>query len=93
MNKDILNKASLLREQIEKEEIVKEYLRVKKIFEDNEELKKIREEIARLYSQNKIKEHKALKEQYENIPLVQNYYSLKEEVISLFNQIKEILDV
>lgn len=93
MNKDILNKASLLREEIEKEEIVKEYLRVKKIFEDNEELKKIREEIAKLYAQNKIKEHKALKEQYENIPLVQNYYSLKEEVISLFNQIKEILDV
>lgn len=93
MNNEILKQASILREELEKEEVIKEYLRIKKIFEDNEELKKMREEIARLYSLNKIKEHKALKEQYENIPLVKNYYSLKEEVMDLYKEIVEILDI
>lgn len=93
MNNEILKQASILREELEKEEVIKEYLRIKKIFEDNEELKNMREEIARLYSLNKIKEHKALKEEYENIPLVKIYYSLKEEVKDLYKEIIEILDI
>ena len=93
MNNSIKTSALELREALLNEEVVKEYLRLKTLFENNIELKEKRDKIASLYANKQFEEHKKLKEEYENIPLVKNVYLLKEEVMNLLKEIKEILDV
>lgn len=93
MNNLIKTSTLELREALLNEEVVKEYLRLKTLFENNIELKEKRDKIASLYANKQFDEHKKLKEEYENIPLVKNVYLLKEEVMNLLKEIKEILDV
>lgn len=93
MNNSIKTSTLELREALLNEEAVKEYLRLKALLESNDELKKMRDRIASLYASKQFEEHKKLKEEYENVPLVKNVYSLKEEVMNLLKEIKEILDV
>lgn len=93
MNNQLNEKVLTLKTQLYEEEVVKEYLRLKKIFYENEELSLMRKEIATLYSLKKYEEHKKLKEEYENIPLVKNFYTLKEELYDLFKEIINLLDI
>ncbi|MBR2507889.1 MAG: YlbF family regulator [Bacilli bacterium] len=93
MNNQLNEKVLDLKTQLYEEEVVKEYLRLKKIFYENEELSLMRKEIATLYSLKKYEEHKKLKEEYENIPLVKNFYTLKEELYDLFKEIINLLDI
>ena len=93
MNNQLNEKVLALKTQLYEEEVVKEYLRLKKIFYENEELSLMRKEIATLYSLKKFEEHKKLKEEYENIPLVKNFYTLKEELYDLFKEIINLLDI
>lgn len=93
MNNRLNEKVLALKTQLYEEEVVKEYLRLKKIFYENKELSFMRKEIATLYSLKKYEEHKKLKEEYENIPLVKNFYTLKEELYDLFKEIINLLDI
>ena len=93
MNNQLNGKVLALKTQLYEEEVVKEYLRLKKIFYENEELSLMRKEIATLYGLKKYEEHKKLKEEYENIPLVKNFYTLKEELYDLFKEIINLLDI
>lgn len=93
MNNQLNEKVLALKTQLYEEEVVKEYLRLKKIFYENEELSLMRKEIATLYSLKKYEEHKKIKEEYENIPLVKNFYTLKEELYDLFKEIINLLDI
>lgn len=93
MNNQLNGKVLALKTQLYEEEVVKEYLRLKKIFYENEELSLMRKEIATLYNLKKYEEHKKLKEEYENIPLVKNFYTLKEELYDLFKEIINLLDI
>lgn len=68
-----------------------EFLRLKECFEKDEDLKIMRQEIARLTNEGKIKERDNLIEIYNSHPLVSNYQLAREEVISLLTQIKNIL--
>ena len=89
---EILNKAKEIREEVDSLPQVKEYYRLKELYENDDELKRLRGEIARLASEGKNKERKALLEIYNSHPLVSNYNQAKEEVIILLNEIKIILD-
>ena len=51
----------------------------------------MRKDIARLTSEGKNKEHDALIDIYNSHPIVVNYQQAREEVISLLNEIKNIL--
>lgn len=89
---EILTKAKEIREEVDSLPQVKEYYRLKELYENDDELKRLRGEIARLASEGKNKQRKALLEIYNSHPLVSNYNQAKEEVIILLNEIKNILD-
>ena len=89
---EILTKAKEIREEVDNLPQVKEYYRLKELYEKDDELKRLRGEIARLASEGKNKQRKALLEIYNSHPLVSNYNQAKEEVIILLNEIKNILD-
>ena len=93
MNNSLIESALNLKSEIHKEELIQEYLRLKKLLSDNEELANKRLEIAKAYSNKEYERHKLLKNEYENIPLVKNFYTLKEEVYELFKEIIDILDI
>ena len=92
MNK-ILESASVLREELQRDERIKEYLNLKKLFEENDELVRIRKQLINLQKDNKIEEYTSLKTKYDSNPLVKNYYSSKEEVNDLIRDIIEVLDI
>ena len=80
-----------LKIELDKSEIVQEYLRLKQIVENDENLKAMRSDIARLASEGKTAEHDALLEIYNSHPVVVNYQQTKEEITSLLREIKDIL--
>ena len=83
--------AQELSDLIKKEPIVIEYLRLKELFENDNELADLRKQIA-VAAQNKDEEkHRQLKEMYDNHPLVNNFYLCKEEVMDLLSEIKNII--
>ena len=84
----ILNK---LKEELDNSQIIKEYLSLKEVLENDEELKVMRGEIARLTNENKTEEKESLLAVYNSHPIVVNYEQAREEVISLLKQIQDIL--
>ena len=89
MNK-IIEEAINLKAALLGEPLIQEYLRVKNIFENNKELKLKRDDIA-LAKSNNSADYLTLKKEYENHPLVVNYYTLKEEVYYLLKEIENEL--
>ena len=49
-----------LKKELDNSSIIQEYLNLKSVLENDEELKKMRDEIARLASENKLEERDAL---------------------------------
>ena len=92
MNDDIISQAKELRKSIDELPSVQEYCRVRALYENDKELKKMRSEIARLKNEGKEEERKNLLERYNKHPLVNNYEASKEEVISILSVIKNIID-
>ena len=80
-----------LSEELYKLPEVKEFLLLKEAVEKNAELKAMRLEIARLTNEGKKEEHDNLLSVYNSHPLVVNYLAMRDEVISLLSQIKDIL--
>lgn len=92
MNNSVLEQSlNQLKEELDNSKIIQEYLSLKNILENDEELKKLREEIARLTNENKVDEKEALLAIYNSHPVVVNYEQAREEVVALLNQIKKIL--
>lgn len=91
MNDDLELSLENLKKELDNSPIIQEYLSLKKIIENDEELKKTREDIARLTNDNKLEERDALLAIYNDHPIVINYEQAREEVINLLTQIKDIL--
>ena len=91
MNSDLEQSLEQLKSELDSSSVVMEYLSLKDVLEKNEELKRMRDEIARLTSENKIEERDALLTIYNSHPIVTNYEQAREEVVNLLNQIKNIL--
>ena len=88
---EIIKLSKELRESIDQLEEVQEYYRVKAIYDNDEELKRLRHEIARLKSEGKEEERKNLLALYNSHPLVVNYNASKEEVMSILRAIQDII--
>ena len=91
MNNDLEQSLEQLKSELDNSSIIQEYLNLKNVLENDQELKKMRDDIARLTSDNKIEERDALLAIYNSHPIVTNYEQAREEVVSLLNQIKDIL--
>lgn len=87
----VVEKAKELRKLINDTPEMQEYLKLKELYENDESLRQMRNDIARLENENKSEEKKNLLEIYNSHPLVSNFNSAKEEVFSLLETIKEIL--
>lgn len=87
----ILEKANELSDAIQETPEVKEYLKLKELIEKDEELKELRNNIARLTSENKLEERDNLLKIYNSNPLVNNYEIAKENVKALLKTVADIL--
>ena len=92
MNDPIIDKAKEVRSSLEELEEVKEYLKLKTLLENDESLRKMRLDIARLKAENKIEERDNLLNIYNSHPLVNNFYIAKEEVKAILKNIKTMLE-
>lgn len=88
----LIKEAKELREDIDSLNEVQEYYRLKKLYENDEELKQMRLEIARLKQQGKEEERNNLLAIYNSHPLVNNYELAKAEVESILLAIKNIIN-
>ena len=84
---DPIEQAKIVKSKLDEHEVTKEYVRLKNLFENDEELKRMRRDIARLASEGKEKEADNLRGLYNKHPLVNNYYEAKEEYQRLVSTI------
>ena len=84
---DPIEQAKIVKSKLDEHEVTKEYVRLKNLFENDEELKRMRRDIARLASEGKEKEADNLRDLYNKHPLVNNYYEAKEEYQHLVSTI------
>ena len=91
MNDELELALQELKGELDNSKIIQEYLSLKTALENDGELKRLREEIARLTNENKTEEKEAILAIYNSHPIVINYEQAREEVINLLNQIKDIL--
>ena len=87
----IIQLAKELRKEIDDLPEMKEYLKLKQLLEDNRELKNMRSDIARLTNEGKLKERDNLLSIYNSHPLVNNFYLAKEEIKTILQTIKNII--
>lgn len=81
-----------LKSKLDQLPLIEEFLRLKEVMENDEELKTMRQEIARLKAENKSEEHDVLLEIYNSNPIIVNYNLLREDVKNLLGEIKNILE-
>ena len=87
----IIEEAKSLRKDIDNLPEVIEYRRLKTLYESDEELARMRKEIARLKASGKEEERKSLLKIYESHPLVNNHEVAKQEVMDILLVIKNII--
>ena len=88
----ILEEAKSLRKDIDSLPEIQEYYRLKTLMENDEELKRLRLEIARLAKEGKTEERKNLLAIYNANPLVNNYNIAMEEAKSILRAVKDIIN-
>lgn len=89
---EILKLTDNLRQSLMDLSEIKEFLRLKDLYENNQELAEMRLNIARLTQDGKEAEKKNLLAIYNSHPLVVNYNAAKEEVYLILEAIKNIID-
>lgn len=87
----VIETSKELRQLIDEIPEVKEYLKLKELFENDETLKQLRSDIARLEKEGKREEKNNLLEIYNSHPLVNNFNIAKEEITNILQTIKQIL--
>ena len=88
----ILEEAKSLRKDIDSLPEIQEYYRLKTLMENDEELRRLRTEIARLAKEGKTEERKNLLAIYNANPLVNNYNVAMEEAKSILRAVKDIIN-
>ena len=88
----IIEEAKSLRNDIDSLSEIQEYCRLKTLMENDEELRRLRTEIARLAKEGKTEERKNLLAVYNANPLVNNYNIAMEEAKSILRAIKDIIN-
>ncbi len=88
----IIEEAKSLRNDVDSLPEIQEYYRLKTLMENDEELRRLRTEIARLAKEGKTEERKNLLAVYNANPLVNNYNIAMEEAKSILRAIKDIIN-
>ena len=88
----IIEEAKSLRNDIDSLPEIQEYYRLKTLMENDEELRRLRTEIARLAKEGKTEERKNLLAVYNSNPLVNNYNIAMDEAKSILRAIKDIIN-
>ena len=101
---DFENQLDICQKLLYDEPIVKEYFRLKNIVQNDSKLSLLDKEIHQrqhlmcihkndedIY-QNEKKIYDAQMAEFKSNPLVENYFQVREEVFSLLNEVKEILE-
>ena len=88
---NVIEQAKALRKSIDATPEAQEYYRLKTLYENDEELKQMRQNIARLKSEGKEEERNNLLAIYNSHPLVNNYMMAKEEAEHILLVIKNII--
>ena len=86
----IIEKANELKSTLYELEEFKEYFRLKKLVEESSEIKSLELHLKSL-DPNSREYHHLLKE-YESYPLIVNFNKAKEEVASILNLVKDIIE-
>ena len=89
---EVIEQAKKVKQELNSLPITKEFLQLKELYENDEELKRMRKDIAYLSSQGKKEEADNLRNIYNSHPLVNNYLLAKEEMKSLLMAIQNILE-
>ena len=92
MSDAVIEKTKEVRSSFEELPEVKEYLKLKELLENDQTLKQMRLDIARLKAEGKIEERDNLLKVYNSHPLVNNFYLAKEEVKSILKTIQSMLE-
>ena len=87
----IIEEAKSLRDDIDSLPEIKEYYRLKELYENDQTLKEMRRDIARLKNEGKEEERNNLLQIYNSHPLVNNYEMAKEEAERILLVIKNII--
>ena len=88
---NVIEQAKALRESIDATPEAQEYYRLKTLYENDEELKQMRQNIARLKSEGKEEERNNLLKIYYSHPLVNNFHIAEEELKELLRTIQSII--
>ena len=86
----IIEKANELKESLLETKEYQEYLRVKALYDSNEEIKSLRIQMVRAKDDPKLLEK--LTKEYESHPLVVNYEHALKEVESILRVVKDIIE-
>lgn len=92
MNNEVNNKVLELEASLKQSKEFQEYLSLKKIIEEDKELKKMRLNIAHLKKEGKEKERILALEEYNNNPLVHNFYELQEQIKEELLMLRDMID-
>ena len=84
---EVINAAKELKRAIDNLPLTKEYYFLSNLLENDESLKEMRKEIARLAFEGKEQERENLLKVYNNNPLVSNYQAIKSELTDLLKEI------
>ena len=89
---DSLKLAQDLKVEIEKEPLIIEYRRIKSLVDNDEDISRLKKEIALAKVNKEDALHKELLAKYHNHPLVSNLEVLKEEVNEYLLEISKIVN-
>ena len=87
----VLEKARELRIEIEKNPECLEYIKNKELLENNKDVYELKQNIANLKAQGKLKEASNLEKLYNGHPLVNNFEASKEALYELLKTIQNII--
>ena len=88
---EVIEQTKRVGEKLISTETYKEYNHLKTLYENDEELKRMRKEIARLEAEGKKEEANNLRNLYNAHPLVNNYYAAKDEFEQLLKAITNLI--
>ena len=89
---DPIEIAKELKEEILKDPLIVEYLRIKRLYESDEEISSLKQDIALAKAHHNDELHKELLAKYNSHPLVVNYNVLKDEVNDYLLEISKIVN-
>ena len=87
----VLEKAKELKAMIDETPEMKEYLKNKELLENNKDVYELKQNIANLKAQGKLKEASNLEKLYNGHPLVNNFEASKEALYELLKTIQNII--